>query len=135
VVSPAPVGVDIEAVRDLDPRAIRLVATPHERSLIERWTPSRAAALRLWTVKEAVLKGLGTGFRTDPRSVRVVEADSHTARVDAAGGPDTPGARWRVSSEILEDRVVSIAHVGSHICSARIRWIDRAGVSAALDTP
>jgi phosphopantetheinyl transferase len=132
-VSATPVGIDVESLREVDPGAIRLVAAPDEWGVVEGSTPPEAAALRLWTVKEAVLKGLGTGFRLEPRSVRVVAASEQSAHVDVAGEGDSSSRHWRVSSEILEDRVVSIAHVRSHLCSARIRWIDGIGVSAALD--
>lgn len=133
-VSPTPIGVDVECVRNVSPQLIRFVATSVEWHMIERSTPPEAAPLRLWTLKEAVLKGLGTGFRTDPRSVRVVEANARVAAVEVAGVAHVPGRHWRVSSEILDGRVVSIAHVSSHVCSASICWLDRTGISAALDT-
>lgn len=67
------VGVDIEAVRPLPELAgmARLVLTQAEIAALEVVPPERRplAFLRLWTLKEAVLKAAGFGLRHDPRAL------------------------------------------------------------------
>lgn len=71
----AAVGIDVEdAARQDDPMPLApQVATADEESELAELAPSqrRAAFLRLWTRKEALLKAKGTGLLTDPRTVSV----------------------------------------------------------------
>ncbi|WP_404384210.1 4'-phosphopantetheinyl transferase family protein [Caenispirillum salinarum] len=70
----ADVGIDVEDAARLDDDLLplaRQVATPEEADVLAE-TPAaerRAAFLRLWTRKEALLKGAGTGLLTDPRGI------------------------------------------------------------------
>lgn len=61
-VSDKPIGIDIESYRDADASLIRHVMNPAEAALIEADADPRAAFIRLWTQKEAVLKLRGTGI-------------------------------------------------------------------------
>ena len=75
-VSPGPVGIDLELPPDgnLAP-LFRQIAAPDE------WLDGVAAGITterflvLWTAKEAVLKLLGTGLMTDPRSLALGALD------------------------------------------------------------
>ncbi|EKV29817.1 4'-phosphopantetheinyl transferase [Caenispirillum salinarum AK4] len=70
----ADVGIDVEDAARLDDDLLplaRQVATAAEANVLAD-TPAdmrRAAFLRLWTRKEALLKGAGTGLLTDPRRI------------------------------------------------------------------
>jgi phosphopantetheinyl transferase len=69
-----PLGVDLELNVPRHPDLLRRLLTPYETSLpasLEVAEEERAALI--WTIKEAVLKGIGTGLRRGARSV-VVEA-------------------------------------------------------------
>lgn len=57
VASRGRIGLDIEAARALDPRALRLVAAGKGSGPLEE-----GEALRLWTAKEAALKALGASL-------------------------------------------------------------------------
>ena len=67
----APVGVDIEPSRAIEPPWSLL--HPNERKALETLTSeARADAfLRLWTAKEAYLKALGLGFARDPTKIAI----------------------------------------------------------------
>ncbi len=72
-----PVGCDVERVRAVD--ALSMVGTIGSQAerdwLSQQAEPARTRAFfRLWTVKEAVLKAAGTGFRHDARRLSVPEA-------------------------------------------------------------
>ncbi|MBK8724486.1 MAG: 4'-phosphopantetheinyl transferase superfamily protein [Holophagaceae bacterium] len=85
-----PVGVDVEAAssKALDAAAASL--SPAERSRLEGLgDEDRAAAcLRLWTLKESLLKAAGTGLGHDPRSL-TLDGPS----LEAAGAPPPPAGR------------------------------------------
>ena len=67
------VGVDLELVerqrRLRWPEIAARFFHPDERWLVDGWL----AFLRVWTLKEACLKALGSGLRTDPRTFSVAE--------------------------------------------------------------
>ncbi|MGA8172820.1 MAG: 4'-phosphopantetheinyl transferase superfamily protein, partial [Methylocystis sp.] len=67
----APIGVDIEPSRELDPPWNML--HPREREALAA-LPAAArsqALLLMWTAKEAYLKALGVGFAREPASVAI----------------------------------------------------------------
>lgn len=69
------VGVDVEAVRDIDDidGVAEQVFTPSERATFGRAQPADRCDLfyDLWTRKEAVLKANGRGFIDDPRTLEL----------------------------------------------------------------
>ncbi|MEU7698355.1 4'-phosphopantetheinyl transferase family protein [Streptomyces sp. NPDC015492] len=78
----APIGVDVDLVADPGGAAeLAAMLHPAEQREIEALPPPRRprALARLWTRKEAYLKGLGTGLGRDPAADYV-----------GSGGPDGP---------------------------------------------
>ena len=68
-----PVGIDVEAVRDAEDLPAAMVMAPEE---LHHWgslaaPEAQAFFFRLWTLKESLLKALGTGLSLDPRAVRL----------------------------------------------------------------
>lgn len=79
----APVGIDIEKLRPFD-KAFSLADRffhPEETARLSELEPEEQHRLffRLWTLREAFLKGIGTGFYTAPDSFCI-----------AASGPNGP---------------------------------------------
>lgn len=97
-VADRPVGVDVEAARDV-PNADSLVErffAPAERGQY-RALPAGlrpAAFLRGWTCKEAVLKGLGCGTRELDRCV----VDLDPRRAAAIVGPAATATEWAIAA-------------------------------------
>jgi 4'-phosphopantetheinyl transferase len=59
----APLGVDIEAMREIDWRALAIMNFhPDERVTMEAQEDARAAFFQLWAHKEAFLKATGIGL-------------------------------------------------------------------------
>ena len=98
-VAPREVGVDVEVVAAglASLEAIPVACTRSEAAALDRLDPSdRAAAfLRLWTAKEAYLKGRGVGLAVAPDRVEVgVEEPGRLAPVRLVG--ETGAAQWWV---------------------------------------
>jgi 4'-phosphopantetheinyl transferase len=85
VASGARVGVDVERVRPLrlaDAVAEGWLSDAERAAVAALPAEERPAVLtRCWTQKEAVLKGLGTGLRTDPATVVTPSAGRGPGRV------------------------------------------------------
>ncbi|GAB1640688.1 4'-phosphopantetheinyl transferase family protein [Krasilnikovia sp. MM14-A1259] len=95
------IGVDLEAVRPVNPGIARLFLTPAERAHLGEAPPD--VLLRLWTVKEAVFKAdTGNGGR--------ILADYELCRPAAWSGRATRGAaRFRYRTVELPGHLVSVA--------------------------
>ena len=106
--SAGPVGVDVERLREID--YVRLLADVCHRS--ERAPDAAAAFLRLWTLKEAVLKAGGEGLATPMRcvafeGVRVAHAPAHLAAAQCTEFIPAPGHVGAVA--VLADTPVRVA--------------------------
>ncbi len=80
-VSDKPVGIDLQELRSISDRVLGRLYSPEER----RWIgagPITERAIRLWTMKEAYGKLLGTGIFRDPRFCAVFEGDRLVTRYD-----------------------------------------------------
>ncbi len=71
---PAKIGVDVELVRDLDWRPmLKMICSDHEREAFEtngfEGQTALTSFIRMWTIKEAVLKSTTQGFRAGPKGV------------------------------------------------------------------
>jgi 4'-phosphopantetheinyl transferase len=120
------VGVDIERSDriEADDDLARRVCTSHERRELERLPAPlrRAALIRLWTRKEAVVKALGVGLAIAPEQVDVSRdrpivhgAGVGALRVrDLAAGPD--GYAVAVATETCRRRV------RAHLIVADAAW-------------
>ena len=76
-------GVDVEPCdRTLHPSLYRRICHPDEYDKV----PDELCGIRLWTVKEAVLKYLGTGLRMAMNKIKLEMVDEFRFRVEI--GPD-----------------------------------------------
>lgn len=64
-----PVGVDIESIRSYKDSLARYTMSEEEMAQIEQADRADVAFVRLWTMKEAVLKLSGEGLRSDMKHV------------------------------------------------------------------
>jgi 4'-phosphopantetheinyl transferase len=106
------VGVDVEVVRDLPelPRLATHALGDIELGELQRVAPADATRwfLQRWTNKEAVLKGLGTGLRLDPRDV-TVSLNSEDACIGRVLSTDS-GSDWFITElEVAENVVGALA--------------------------
>jgi 4'-phosphopantetheinyl transferase len=85
-----PVGLDVERAVPRHPGLLARLLTPEEAGLPDALDGVDEPAALVWAMKEAVLKGLGTGFRRSARSIRL------TPRADALFHADDGGAGWSV---------------------------------------
>ena len=83
-----PIGVDLEVIQARRPDLYRFILHPDEYGLLDALPHDHdAAQVLLWTLKEAALKAMRTGFRTSPKKLRLtVEPDEQTAAVRVEGG-------------------------------------------------
>ena len=69
VVSDQPVGVDVESLRKYKDRLAEYTMNEDELHQIEASADPAAAFIRLWTMKEATTKLIGTGISNDMKTV------------------------------------------------------------------
>jgi 4'-phosphopantetheinyl transferase len=101
------VGVDAEPVdRVVDPWALADgVLSPPERSDLGKLDPeaARRAFMRLWTLKEAHVKGLGLGL-SHPVASSAFRIDPSDGGIEASLGP--AGGQWRFRQWVVAGRFV-----------------------------
>lgn len=87
VVSQQPVGVDIEGLRRYDAELCPSTMSAEEQSLIAQSPEPAVAFIRLWTMKESLLKLSGEGLRDDLTAI-LEQTDSlrFTTRINATRG-------------------------------------------------
>ena len=64
-----PVGIDVESIREYNDGLVRYTMNDEEVSLIKSADNPAAAFIRLWTMKEATMKLIGTGISNDMKTV------------------------------------------------------------------
>jgi 4'-phosphopantetheinyl transferase len=101
-----PLGVDLEPIRPRRPDLYRFLLHPDEYGVLQRLPLDHdAAQVLLWTLKEATLKALRTGFRLSPKKLRLVvapESETATAYVEE-------GARWSLHYAKREGCFLAVA--------------------------
>ncbi len=76
-VAQRPIGIDIEAVRQVSPSLAERICTAGEREWVYAGGGfDSTRLLQVWTGKEAYLKYLGCGLRRDPKDIDVVSGGS-----------------------------------------------------------
>ncbi len=84
-VSDSCVGVDAEGIRTVSDRLIQRVLLPDEIKWVNSYglpDEKNRAFLRLWTVKESVMKYLGAGLGLDPGKIDISLDDPVSARCE-----------------------------------------------------
>ena len=83
-----PVGLDVEEVRDRNPLPAERVLAPAELRRFAQLRPPAARAFfyRLWTLKESLLKAMGSGLGLDPRRL-ALDLDGPAVAASLDGAP------------------------------------------------
>lgn len=107
-------GVDVEdrAARvDIDGVG-ETVFGPGERAefAAARGEEKRRMFFTLWTLKEALIKALGTGFSLNPARFEIPPAMRRGAREGAFRFPHVPNVRWRLENLGNADFAAALAH-------------------------
>ena len=68
-ISNQPIGVDVESVRSFNDSLVRYTMNEDEIQQIESAEDRAVAFIRLWTMKEAAMKLIGTGISNDVKQV------------------------------------------------------------------
>lgn len=106
-----PIGVDVEAVGEAADIPW-LVLHPGERAALEAAADPACAFARLWSLKEAYLKAIGSGLNRDPAQFEVRLGERMAARIVDPGEPrpilaaatvwrTQTGTRYAVSAVLL----------------------------------
>ena len=69
VINDQPIGVDVESIREYRDGLVRYTMNEEEIRQIESADDPARAFIRLWTMKEATMKLIGTGISNDMKTV------------------------------------------------------------------
>ena len=78
VISDHPVGIDVESIREYRESLVRYTMNDAEIREIESAENPASAFIRLWTMKEATMKLVGTGISNDMKNVIDATAYQYT---------------------------------------------------------
>lgn len=106
-VSTGPVGIDLERVVKRNPALRERILQPSELEFLNDRPGESDVLVLLWSLKEAVLKGLRTGLRRPVRDIRITHLDNGHAAADAGDS-----GVWNLAYERLDDVWVSVAWPG-----------------------
>lgn len=95
--APVSIGIDLEQIQPRDAAVARFLFAPDDRDTLGTLPGTDSERLVLaWTLKEAVLKARGSGFRCSPKAIQLqVDAEAQTAR--AVVTRTAPHDHWQLA--------------------------------------
>ena len=107
-------GVDVEE-RSARPHLDELIGTtlgPHEKAELEGASESRKLHMffYFWTLKEALIKALGTGLSLDMSGFEIPSAMRHGMKTAIFQFPHLPAVRWRLQALGNQRFAAALAH-------------------------
>ncbi len=108
-IAPRRIGVDVERVRPHQRSLLSYVAGTEELDHVRNYYDHGIDEITIiWTIKESVMKGLGSGLDMNPKQVRItdkINGDGIEVKVPGTGSPD-----WQVRSFRLGGYYFSVAY-------------------------
>ena len=101
------VGIDLETIASRHERLYQFILSEEEYPLLDALPMDRDRILILcWTLKEATLKGMRTGFRCSPKKLKLhIDPKHQLAEIE------TPGNQtWQAHYQELDNTYLSIAY-------------------------
>ncbi len=107
----ASVGIDLEAIMQRHEDLYRFILHPDEYDMLDTLDLDRDSILILcWSIKEAVLKGMKTGFRFSPKKLRLdINLEQGSAGVVITDTEET----WACVFEKRDNNYLAIAYPSS----------------------
>lgn len=100
-ISSKPIGVDIELIKNRKIELLEYICVDSEIKLFK----NKNKLTQIWSIKEAVLKALETGFKINPKEILIKEKlNNSTFKVLSKG------KAWIVYSRKKENFFIAIAH-------------------------
>ena len=107
VIAARPIGVDLEEIVPRREDLYRRILHTDEYGMLELLNlPHNEAQILLWSLKEAVLKGLRTGFRRSAQSVHLDDISDGTGHAHVGDGPP-----WNLRFARLEGFWATLAYL------------------------
>ena len=78
-------GIDIERVKNVNDKVIARTASATEMEFLSAQDDVTDAFFKLWTLKEAIAKAMGTGFKTPPEYIECADKSGIRKNVDIGG--------------------------------------------------
>lgn len=106
-VSSYPLGVDVESISEIAKMDSPIWLSEREKR--DEMIQSTWDYLKVWTIKEAVLKLYGTGFRVMPHHLTVKDIKGNTGVYYADGGDVRLKVDVSTTDKIVQKQIVSVA--------------------------
>jgi len=102
------IGLDIERIRPLDWQPmLSMICSEAERAAFLAAQPKLPAFFRLWTIKEAVLKATGQGFRAGPKAVQI--PIEHLRPTPAQFDLQAHGVSYQIETACHDEIILALA--------------------------
>lgn len=111
----ARVGLDIEAYRPICLEALRPFLAPPELAAVEKAPDPQRAAIRRWSLREALLKADGRGLLAPEEVIRALPTNGRS-----------PGGNWHLDEQELDQACLFLATDAGNarICHREWAWAE-----------